>query len=308
MCIVLHKKAGVTLSRQTYLNCFNSNRDGAGFAFAENGKLEVRKGFFDFDQFYDAFKSHEHRDAVVHFRIGTSAPKDAFNCHPWVVTDCHKGFEFAVAHNGILSYPHSEHKSDTGHFVDEILGPQLRRDPWFLDHKPGQYLVEEMLGAGNKMVVLRSDGTVYVLNRKHGVEEEGVWYSNNGYKNSFGHRGFGWCSAGDDDDMDWRRRGRFGTDERYPTLALTEEGDTYEVAPATGGKTLLPHLTRRERLNLFALAAKLYGDEGLTGMELIEHIRDRYLDLNPDKSMMPVEELDREISRLTLSHDFTAND
>lgn len=294
MCIALHKKAGITLPRQTYLNCFNSNQDGAGFAYALDGKIHVQKGFFDFDEFYREFIKHEQHDAIVHFRIGTAGPNDVFNCHPWAVIDCYRGFEFAIIHNGILSYPHSTEKSDTGHFVDEVFGPILQRDPWFLDSKPGIYLLEEKLGHGNKMVVLRSDGKVYVLNRDNGIESDGVWFSNYGFRGlsigaslSFGSaRRADACPNPLDDWTSFMAR-------KYP-LAKTATAPTQTKMPRTSSK-ILPHLTRAERKRLFEMAAALYGDEGLTGVPLLERIRDAFIDANPHNALLPVTQLDIEI-------------
>ena len=47
MCIIINKPAGVTLSDEIIGNCFDSNPDGAGFAFADNGTVVISKGYFE---------------------------------------------------------------------------------------------------------------------------------------------------------------------------------------------------------------------------------------------------------------------
>lgn len=312
MCIVLHKPAGKRLDRQTFENCFDANDDGAGFAIAENGKLHVEKGFFTLEDFLKAFEPHADKEAVVHFRIGTSAKKDVFNCHPWVVKDCHKGYEFAVAHNGILPYPHSDTKSDTGHFVDEVLGAQLRRDPWFLDNHAGRYLVEKYMGTFNKIVVLRSDGAVYILNREQGIEHEGTWYSNGGFRTGR-YIGFGRSNtAGAVSGYDF-----FSKKNEYPSYYHDENDDAgvdrpiypkqetivepKPVAPR-GGISLLPHLTRDERMQMRKLGQMLCGHRRISWEDTIDAVRDAYIDHHPDKANLPVHILDREITKLSIRH------
>ena len=56
MCIAILKKNGHEISKQTLKNCFDSNPDGAGFMFADNGSLFIHKGFMNFDTFYKSYK------------------------------------------------------------------------------------------------------------------------------------------------------------------------------------------------------------------------------------------------------------
>ncbi len=305
MCIAIHKPAGKILPRSTYENCFKSNKDGAGFAFAEGGVIQSFKGFFDFDEFYEAYKPHEHRECIVHFRIATAGRTDADNCHPWLVPKGHGGFTFAIIHNGILSYRSSDEKSDTGHFVDEILGVQLKRDPWFLDDRPGVFLTEKFLGIGNKFVVLRSDGKVYVLNREAGITDDGVWYSNATFR---GYKFGGPWPDYDDEDL----YSRYMTDGGRADTGRTVDSHPrhhYPYRPFTAPRllepprdvvvrskpNLLPHLSRSERKVFFRQASELFQGEGLTGVELVERMRDAFIDVNPDKADLPTPELDTEI-------------
>jgi len=182
MCIIIHKPAGVTLKESLYETCFTGNPHGAGFSYVEDGKLHIEKGFFSHAALMSGMKNHHHRDLVVHYRFATHGAQDARNCHPWPVTDCHEGFSFAIHHNGILDHRSTKVTSDTGCFVEDILDPLLRRDPWFLQHEYGVTLLENMIGSHNKMVIHRSDGAVFFLNREAGVEDLGCWFSNFGYE------------------------------------------------------------------------------------------------------------------------------
>lgn len=188
MCIALNKPAGITLTRDIYSECYDSNPDGAGFAYVEDGKIVIDKGYFNFDRLYEALKPHEQKALLVHFRIATHGTVNADNCHPWLV-DCGlvngKPYQFAVIHNGILDHPSCKDKSDTGHFVDDIMKPLLTRDPWFFDAPVGISIFEKIIGRANKLVIMRNDGQTYIINAKAGEVAHGTWFSNSGYKPRF---------------------------------------------------------------------------------------------------------------------------
>ena len=182
MCIIIHKPAGITLADSLYRICFLGNPDGAGFSYAEGGKITVRKGFFKHDDLMEAMKEHLHRDLVIHYRYATHGEKNTHNCHPWLINGCHKGYGFAVSHNGILDHRSTNEQSDTGCFVEDILAPMLRRDPWFLDQDYCREMLGKFIGSFNKLCIQRSDGVVQYINGDAGVKDLGCWFSNSGYK------------------------------------------------------------------------------------------------------------------------------
>ena len=51
MCIIVVKPSSVVVSRSILENCFANNPDGAGYMFANEGKVLIKKGFFDFGEF-----------------------------------------------------------------------------------------------------------------------------------------------------------------------------------------------------------------------------------------------------------------
>ena len=83
MCIAIYKPEGKIISKATLQECYDSNPDGAGFMYNQSKKLHIEKGFFSFDSFYDAYKKHENKQAVIHFRIKTHGKIDTANCHPF---------------------------------------------------------------------------------------------------------------------------------------------------------------------------------------------------------------------------------
>ena len=117
MCVAIFKPKNVQVPDRNTLNrCFDKNPDGAGFAIYRNNKIEIHKGFMDFNSFYFNFlKSNPKKDEniLIHFRIATHGLVDRGNTHPFPLTD---DFEFmrkkdlyfngkVLVHNGVFHYP-----------------------------------------------------------------------------------------------------------------------------------------------------------------------------------------------------------
>jgi hypothetical protein len=171
------KPKGVCIAKKSLEHGFENNSNGAGFAVATGGKLQIYKGFFKFDEFWDTYKEFQNQTALVHFRIRTSGKTDEYNCHPFEVCDG----RFALIHNGVISIKQEDKdKSDTAHFAELVLTPLLERIPF--DHPALKYLIEEAIGAGNKIVLLRRDGKHAIFNEDVGHWNKGAWFSNSSYK------------------------------------------------------------------------------------------------------------------------------
>ena len=145
--------------------------------YAENKKLHIEKGFFSFQSFYDAFKKHESKQAVIHFRIKTHGKIDTTNCHPFAVNNA-----IGFVHNGIISGFGDANHSDTIGFNQSILQPLVSK--WgnlALFQDPIIDLIEGRIGY-SKLVFLDRHGNHKIMNEHKGTWDDGVWYSNNSYK------------------------------------------------------------------------------------------------------------------------------
>lgn len=177
MCLAIWKAADKRVTKEHLENGFNANNHGAGFAYPWKDKLHICKGFFKFEEFYKEYQKVEALPCLIHFRIRTSGGQDAKNCHPWSVTP-----ELALIHNGIIRLKEAEGLSDTGTFAQYVLRPILGGNPeaWKL---PGvQWLIEEAIGMGNKIVLMNNKGEHAILNEKQGDWEAGCWFSNTSFR------------------------------------------------------------------------------------------------------------------------------
>jgi glutamine amidotransferase len=178
MCIAIYKPEEKVISKATLQECYSSNPDGAGFMYAEDKQLQIQKGFFSFDSFYNAYKKHQDKKVVIHFRIKTHGEINETNCHPFAVNS-----SLAFVHNGIINGLDGDKAfSDTIHFNEQILQPLVNK--WgnlALFQDPMINLIESRIGY-SKLIFLDRHNNHKIMNEHKGEWDDGVWYSNNSYK------------------------------------------------------------------------------------------------------------------------------
>ena len=225
MCIIAAKPIGIKMPEDKIIqNMWNNNDDGAGFMWAEDGFVHIRKGFMtyeDFKQALDEFcKNHDTTKTplVMHFRITTHGGTKPENCHPFPISDsvgmlskpgvkCKVG----VAHNGVIPITPRKGISDTMEYIASQLAPLSRAVPNFYKNKD---LCEMILNAtGSRLAFLNDKGEIFTIGDF--VEDKGIKYSNSTFKYS-GLRDFGWGhSYGWDDYSGMGTTGWSGTDDFY---------------------------------------------------------------------------------------------
>ena len=178
MCIAIMKPEGKILTKETLEECWDSNPDGAGFMYADGNKLHIHKGFMSYSKFYKAYKKHQERKAVLHFRIRTHGATDRENTHPFQV-----GESLAFVHNGTIGKTTilDTKFSDTYHFNTSMLKKLYADDPDFIFRDHYQELIGAYIG-WSKLVFLDNQGNHVLVNESAGTWDDEVWYSNTSYK------------------------------------------------------------------------------------------------------------------------------
>lgn len=178
MCIIVYKPKGISVDRQILENCFANNPDGAGFMFPCEGRLLIKKGYFEFEDFWAAWekcrKVHgDHLPVVLHFRIATAGEIDKANCHPHRIAH-----NLGFVHNGILSCVHVPKDSDVSdtiiyrdRYLGRLTGKSLRNAKLF-------GMIGRHIGVGNKFVFMNGAGKTVICNEKQGIRKDGLWFSN----------------------------------------------------------------------------------------------------------------------------------
>lgn len=206
MCLLIVKSAGLKIPRAMLNNADTNNPDGAGIAYVDgegaDRKLVVSKGWFVFENFYNFYKDLEERDMLIHFRAASPQMEVCDEmCHPfevesdkktWAIESGEARFQFAIGHNGRLSYAATAKASDTYNFVKDVIAPILFQNPWHFEVKANRWLMENFLGLTNKIAIMRYDREedetqFYILNPEGGAHDkkahmkDKIWFSNDSY-------------------------------------------------------------------------------------------------------------------------------
>ena len=182
MCIAIYKPADKEISDDVLKICYTNNKDGCGFAYINKDhkgikRIKIKKSM-DFDVFLKQYKRaievNPESPFLIHFRIGTHGVRTNYNCHPFRIDD-----ETVFIHNGVISgVGTDEKKSDTQLFNDVVL---KRLPKGLLTHPTIKFLIEDFIGY-SKLITLDINGSVNIYNEKKGEWVDGIWFSNNGYK------------------------------------------------------------------------------------------------------------------------------
>lgn len=175
MCQAIAKPEGMVVGRKVLGRAWDENPDGAGFAYLENGKVTIRKGFFSFGEFWKAYREHRLKACLIHFRWATHGVKSVDNCHPFEVVP-----DVALIHNGVMAKfepPVNSDLSDTRYFVNTYLTPYIPTDlesaHATMEHNKS--LIESVID-WSKLAVLTPKGFIF-YNERWGEWVNGIWYS-----------------------------------------------------------------------------------------------------------------------------------
>jgi glutamine amidotransferase len=187
MCLAIYKPAGLDIPKSNLKNAFESNNDGCGLCWAEDGQLHVEKGMLAFDTFYEIYEAHKEAPMLIHFRKSTHGKKDTENCHPFLFNDG----QLALIHNGVIPIKCSEDGySDTWHFVNKVLEPMVKEHGVPIDDQALSWFIRVSIGS-DKVVVMDAKGETIIFNEDKGNWEDTdgtagqkgkVWYSNYSFR------------------------------------------------------------------------------------------------------------------------------
>ena len=209
MCIIVYKPSGVDLPpREILENCYNYNSDGAGFMFVNEKakKVEILKGFNDFEKFYKTAKKYLKTDApaVLHFRISTQGGTAPELTHPYSICDNYdkmkklKAFcDVGLAHNGVITLTSEGARyvwdknlkkstkiepdyNDTMKFIKEYAS-LIITNPDYYKNKSNLLLLQRL--CKSKLAIMSNDNHVELIGDFILDDETKCYYSNNSYEN-----------------------------------------------------------------------------------------------------------------------------
>lgn len=198
MCIIVFKPSGEKMpKRKRLMKCWENNPDGAGYMFPSNNQVIIKKGFMDYSDFIqslqDDYKKYgEQTPFVLHFRISTQGGVKKGLTHPFPFSNNMEDMkktrvkcQIGVAHNGIIDLTTESYwkrkevdYNDTMKFIAEYMTLIIDNFDW---HKnKGKVKLIERLISGSRMAVMDGLGHTELIG--NWVEDDGIFYSNNYYK------------------------------------------------------------------------------------------------------------------------------
>ena len=202
MCIIVCKPKEVNFPpKKTLKTCFENNPDGAGFMYAKDGKVYIKKGLMTFSKFWKSLQSTrkqfgDNLDYVLHFRISTQAGTRADCTHPFPLSksmaDLRKlesTADIGIAHNGIItltsggygnwySYTKQITYNDTMEFIADYLS-LIIKDKTFYKDEDTLELITKL--CDSRLAILDGDGHITYIGKGWLIDND-IIYSNDSYE------------------------------------------------------------------------------------------------------------------------------
>ena len=176
MCLIIHKPAGLPIAHDLLEAALAFNQDGFGLmGFTPTGRFILRREpTIALHELLETERRYREAELVLHLRLRTRGDAEEHNAHPFRVTA-----QAWLMHNGTLRLPiRLAGRSDTWHFVQDVLRPLAQRRSGVLFDNAFLKLLEMALRPENKVVLLdAASQRIEILNRAHGAELDGLWLS-----------------------------------------------------------------------------------------------------------------------------------
>ena len=175
MCVLVAKaKNARKITEQEIINCANSNPDGFGMAWVENGKVKTMRTFNVNEIIRKNDQLRDDQAIIYHFRIATHGSISKNNCHPFLS----KEQNIAFAHNGILNIANHNDWTDSETAFRFIFLPILKHNS--ISSSEFNNVIETIIGS-SKFAFLQGDETLTTFGNFI-KEDGGILFSNSSYK------------------------------------------------------------------------------------------------------------------------------
>lgn len=170
MCIAAISKSG-GFTEQELSQFFRANRNGGGYAYAEDGKFFIHRHIMvESDYIEHGMRLADKENLVTHCRVATSGGITVENSHPFEMENS------VLVHNGVL-YSMYGNVSDTRDFVKETKS--LLDDQALMNNPTVVQKLGKAIGDYNKLILLFKDKQFVIVNEHQGYWKDNIWYSNN---------------------------------------------------------------------------------------------------------------------------------
>lgn len=189
MCQIIVVPAGKKVNMKNLDKAQKHNQDGYGVSWFEDGMVKTYKTM-DYNTFKGVISSLKKYSKIVHLRYATVGDVNVSNCHPFEVPT---GVMF---HNGTINgmtppriWKNGKYEQ-SGSDSSEMAKLLSAVDYDSIDAISP--LILPIIGDKiNRMVFMEDDGEITILNSKLGIEDDGIWYSND-----YHLKADAWCRNG----------------------------------------------------------------------------------------------------------------
>lgn len=178
MCVIIRHTPNANIPDVNLEACWQKNSDGWGIMWVEEGRVRVLKSL-DNQSFLAYYRQLKHLPIGVHFRFKTHGAIDLGNAHPYpILIKERDGRDLYVMHNGTISGREVvKGKSDTWHYVEQVLRPILTDHPDLIHNHVFEQWVLKDIGS-SRLLFLSGEGKFTTYNETQGMEAFGCWLSN----------------------------------------------------------------------------------------------------------------------------------
>jgi len=181
MCLIVYNQGGgAKLPERNLRIAYENNPHGFGMMWADNGEVNTIRGIYTIDEILSMVRAMDGIPYVIHFRYRTRGVINKSNCHPHrVLSKKIDGHDLHMMHNGTFFFLKTdEDESDSVQFAKHLRGSLRVFGADSLFDKTQLNRMATRVGVINKLVFLRGDGKIAIVNKSEGFEKDGCWYSN----------------------------------------------------------------------------------------------------------------------------------
>jgi predicted glutamine amidotransferase len=174
MCIIVAKPEKIKLPLTILENMWNNNPHGAGFMWAEDNNLFIKKGFMNFHHLAEHYYPLEKKKLVLHFRWRSTGAISAEMTHPFVINE-----NVAMVHNGTIPKLKTQNFSDTFIF-SKYFGEKVKDPMLALESARFINRLNSIIGY-SKLAFMDNKGKIKIVNPQMGLIYNNCWFSNRSF-------------------------------------------------------------------------------------------------------------------------------
>lgn len=178
MCVIIIVPKGETITRKELKDAWETNPDGAGFAYNSCGRIYFQKGFMNFKTYWNTIKKIMGKvDLLLHLRIATNPTINKQQTHPYKLGNPRKlrgvTKQPVICMNGVINNQHEyKNMNDTMSYIKD------HRQAFEVINQDILNIIES--DTQSKWAVVTPED---IIISKRFIKSEGKYYSNLNHKN-----------------------------------------------------------------------------------------------------------------------------